>query len=44
MIEGGLLRPERLIGGRISLAGAIGALTGMDRFEAGGVTVIDRFV
>ena len=43
MIGSGLLRPERLIGGRITLAGAIEALTGMDRFEADGVTVIDRF-
>ncbi|MBB5234071.1 zinc-dependent alcohol dehydrogenase family protein [Deinococcus budaensis] len=42
MIERGLLRPERLLGQRIPLAGAIDALVNMDRFVGTGVTVVDR--
>ncbi|MBU1173983.1 MAG: zinc-dependent alcohol dehydrogenase family protein [Alphaproteobacteria bacterium] len=43
MILAGRLAPERLIGARISLEESIAALTGMDRFEANGVSVITRF-
>lgn len=43
MIESGLLRPERLIGARLTLEESISALTGMDRFTGTGVQVIDSF-
>ncbi len=43
MVESGALHPERLIGERIGLAQAIGALTAMDRFESLGVTVVTSF-
>jgi alcohol dehydrogenase len=43
MIRNGKLHPERLIGDRISLEEAPGALTTMDKFNKTGVTVIDRF-
>ncbi|GBF06784.1 alcohol dehydrogenase, adh [Deinococcus aerius] len=43
MIERGALRPEKLVGRRISLAEAPDALMGMDRFPGSGVTVVDRF-
>jgi alcohol dehydrogenase len=43
MIRNGKLHPERLIGDRISLEEAPGALTTMDKFNRTGVTVIDRF-
>jgi alcohol dehydrogenase len=43
MIRQGVVHPERLIGDRISLEEAPGALTTMDKFNRTGVTVIDRF-
>ena len=43
MILSGRLHPECLIGDRIALADAIPALTGMDRFESRGVTVVTHF-
>ncbi|WP_425148553.1 zinc-dependent alcohol dehydrogenase family protein [Deinococcus sp.] len=43
MIESGLLRPERLIGARLTLEESIGALVNMDQFGTTGVQVIDRF-
>jgi alcohol dehydrogenase len=43
MIQHGKLYPERLIGDRISLEEAPGALATMDKFDRIGVTVIDRF-
>jgi len=43
MIQSGRLAPEKLVGRKISLEQSIEALTGMDRFEAVGVTVVDRF-
>jgi alcohol dehydrogenase len=43
MIQHGKLHPERLVGDRISLAEAPGALATMDQFNRTGVTVIDRF-
>ena len=43
MVESGKLRPERLIGERISLEQSIEALMNMDRFESVGVTVVTRF-
>ena len=43
MIEAGRLRPEQLVGKRISLSQSIEALTGMDRFEGVGVTVVTEF-
>lgn len=43
MIMAGKLRPEKLIGNRISLEQSIAALMGMDRFEAKGVTVVTEF-
>ena len=43
MIRTGRLRPERLIGARISLEDSIAALMAMDRFEALGATVVTRF-
>jgi len=42
MIERGLLKPERLIGRRISLEAAAHALMEMDHFSGAGVTVVDR--
>ncbi|PNY79550.1 zinc-dependent alcohol dehydrogenase family protein [Deinococcus koreensis] len=42
LIERGVLRPERLIGRRISLKEGIQALSGMGAFGQQGVTVIDR--
>lgn len=41
MIASGLLRPDKLIGKRVSLAEGISELTRMDQFEQTGVTVID---
>jgi alcohol dehydrogenase len=43
MIESGLLRPDRLIGARLTLQESVDALTGMDSFSGTGVQVIDRF-
>ncbi|MEW9805236.1 zinc-dependent alcohol dehydrogenase family protein [Mesorhizobium sp. ZMM04-5] len=43
MIRAGKLRPERLLGRRISLDEAPAALMAMDDFEAVGIGVIDRF-
>jgi len=43
MIEAGLLRPEELIGQRLTLEESIGALVSMDQFAGTGVSVIDRF-
>ncbi|MDV2964910.1 zinc-dependent alcohol dehydrogenase family protein [Nitratireductor aquimarinus] len=43
MIATGKVEPQRLIGKRIALEEAIEALTGMDSFQATGVTVVDRF-
>jgi alcohol dehydrogenase len=43
MVESGKLRPELLIGERISLEQSIDALTNMDRFESVGVAVVTRF-
>ncbi|TKT79057.1 zinc-dependent alcohol dehydrogenase family protein [Aquamicrobium sp. LC103] len=43
MIESGRLKPELLVGSRISLEESVDALMAMDRFEASGVTVVDRF-
>jgi len=44
MIRAGTLKPERLLGKRITLEESLVALTEMDRFRETGVTVIDRFV
>jgi alcohol dehydrogenase len=43
MVESGKLRPERLIGERISLEQSIGALMNMDTFPTVGVSVVTRF-
>lgn len=43
MIFAGKLAPHRLVGRRISLEESAAALVAMDRFEATGVTVVDRF-
>ncbi len=43
MIEAGLLRPEALIGQRLTLEAGIGSLMTMDQFVGTGVSVIDRF-
>jgi alcohol dehydrogenase len=43
MIAQGKLQPEKLLGETISLQESLGALTGMDRFNRVGVTVINRF-
>lgn len=43
LIESRVLRPERLIGRRLTLGEAPAALTDMDRFGGTGVQVIDRF-
>lgn len=43
MIEQGRLHPERLIGDLVDLQGGIEALVHMDRFQAKGITVVDRF-
>ena len=43
MIKSGRLRPELLVGRTISLEESLTALVEMDRFNAKGVTVIDRF-
>jgi alcohol dehydrogenase len=43
MVQSGKLRPERLIGERISLEQSIGALMNMDKFESVGVAVVTRF-
>ena len=43
MIQAGRLRPDRLVGKRISLEESLGALVRMDSFSGSGVTVIDRF-
>jgi alcohol dehydrogenase len=42
MIERGLLKPELLIGNRISLADAPRALVEMDKFQGTGITVVDK--
>ena len=43
MILAGKLRPELLIGKRITLDESLAALVDMDSFKGAGVTVIDRF-
>lgn len=43
MIRSGKLKPELLLGKRISLEEAPAALMAMDRFEGTGIGVIDRF-
>jgi alcohol dehydrogenase len=43
MIGSGRLRPELLVGRRISLEESLVALTAMDSFKGTGVAVIDRF-
>ncbi|MFB9991043.1 zinc-dependent alcohol dehydrogenase family protein [Deinococcus oregonensis] len=43
MIEGGLLRPDQLIGKRISLAESIDALVNMNQFAGLGMTVVSSF-
>jgi alcohol dehydrogenase len=43
MVQSGKLRPERLIGARISLEDSIAALMAMDTFQSVGVTVVTRF-
>ncbi|MDP2121229.1 MAG: zinc-dependent alcohol dehydrogenase family protein [Hoeflea sp.] len=43
MIEAGTLKPELLVGQKITLAQSIDALMGMDRFEGVGVTVVTEF-
>lgn len=43
LIVSGKLRPQRLVGRRIALEEAPGALAAMDRFPGTGITVIDRF-
>lgn len=43
MIEAGLLKPEALIGQRLTLAESVEALVNMDQFAGTGVSVIDRF-
>jgi alcohol dehydrogenase len=43
MAQSGKLRPERLIGGRISLEQSIDALMDMDKFQSVGVSVVTRF-
>jgi alcohol dehydrogenase len=43
MVTSGALAPEKLVGRRISLDDGIAALTGMDRFEGLGATVITSF-
>lgn len=44
MIASGAVDPAQLVSRRISLSEAPAALTGMDRFEHRGITVIDRLV
>lgn len=43
MIEAGRLKPEQLVGRKISLEQSIEALMSMDRFEGVGVTVVTEF-
>jgi alcohol dehydrogenase len=43
MVRSGKLAPERLVGKAVSLSQSIEVLTGMDRFENSGVTVITDF-
>lgn len=43
MLETGKLAPEKLVGRRISLDEAPGALMAMDSFEGQGIAVVDRF-
>ncbi|OCW57519.1 zinc-dependent alcohol dehydrogenase family protein [Hoeflea olei] len=43
MIEDGRLKPEALVGARITLEQSIDALMGMDRFQTAGVTVVTEF-
>jgi alcohol dehydrogenase len=43
MIENGVLRPEKLVGGRITLDQAPKALAEMDKFPGTGITVISGF-
>lgn len=43
MVRSGKLKPDRLVGREISLEQSIEALTGMDRFDGVGATVVTRF-
>ncbi|MCK7615285.1 zinc-dependent alcohol dehydrogenase family protein [Roseibium sediminicola] len=43
IVRTGKLKPDRLVGREISLEQSIEALTGMDRFEGVGATVVTRF-
>jgi len=43
MITAGKLRPEKLIGRRVSLEEGVAQLTVMDRFDQTGVTIINQF-
>lgn len=43
MVSSGKLRPEQLVGNRISLAASIDALTNMDKFQSIGATVVTSF-
>ena len=43
MVNSGKIAPSRLVGARISLQDSITALMEMDKFEAVGATVINRF-
>jgi len=43
MMQSGKLRPQRLIGERISLEESIDALMKMDKFQSLGVSVVTRF-
>jgi len=43
MIVSGKLRPELLVGKRVTLADSLRELETMDDFTGAGVTVIDRF-
>ena len=43
MVEAGKLRPDLLIGRRISLEESVAALTSMDSFQSLGATVVTRF-
>lgn len=43
MIQSGQLRPDKLVGQRISLEESLAALTDMNSFHGVGITVMDRF-
>jgi alcohol dehydrogenase len=43
MIATGKLSPQKLVGRKISLAGAPAALMAMDRFEGLGISVVTSF-